>query len=857
MNRTSLEHAVELTRRGFSVVPVPHASKRPGLVGWPRLRISESDLPNHFTGATSNIGVLWGEPSGNVVDVDLDHELAVRLGETLPATGAIWGRASKPRSHRLYRVRGTIETRQFSARRPKPGETNHETRMLAEIRADGSQTIAPGSVHPSGEIVRWDEEGAPGEIDAGELIARVQEIAERVFDEAGLAAEGWTKSWQHKSTKPTRHRVQSRPVSRESAIEKFLGALRGRGFTPRSASSGWSCQCPAHEDSRPSLSISVGDDGRVLLKCHSACSHEQIADAVGLTVADLFEGQRPQAAGGLGLSPAYEWPDPGPLPAVMPPALPFMSEWLPNPIRPWINDIAERMQCPIDFPSVAAMVAMSALIGRQVGIRPKRFDDWLVVPNLWGAVIGRPGVMKTPAIQEPLRPLNAMEMQAKAQFDEQTRAFEADEVVSDVRRKEAEKKIKGALSDRAEARRLAMESLKSPDEESAPRRRRYMVNDSTVEKLGEILNDNPNGVLVFRDELIGLLKSLDKEGQEGARSFFLEAWNGNGRYVFDRIGRGTIDIEAAIVSVLGGIQPGPLGDYLRGAVRQGVGDDGLMQRFQLLVYPEISKDWENVDRAADSAARRQADEVYQGLENLDTDLLGCERSEFDEQGIPFLRFDPTAQDAFDAWRTFLEHRVRSGDLVPAMESHLSKYRSLVPSLALIIHLAEGGRSGVTLAALERALGWAEFLESHAHRVFAHALRADLAAAAALSKKLLDGSLADGFAIRDVYRRGWSGLSTKEDVSIGVDFLTDLGWLRPEEIKTGGRAGLIFRINPKLLDAQTNSASPPPEQPTELTQAFPGGAADPSVSSVSPPGVGSDKNPRYLEGPDGSPKRGVA
>lgn len=294
---TPLYHAIDLTQRGLNVLPIPYGSKRAIVEGWPKLRIAEVDLPNYFSGTPSNVGVLWGAPSGNVVDVDLDHELAVRLGDTLPGTSAVWGRASKPRSHRLYRVRGTIETRQFSARRSKPGESKHETCMLVEIRSDGSQTIAPGSVHPSGEVVRWDEDGTPGEIDAGALIARVQTLAERVFDEAGLAAKGWTKAWEQKPAKPTRKQSQRRPVPDESAIERFLGALRGRGFTPRSTSSGWTCQCPAHEDTHPSLSISVGGDGRVLLKCHTGCTHEQIAGAVGLTVADLFESPgEPNAA---------------------------------------------------------------------------------------------------------------------------------------------------------------------------------------------------------------------------------------------------------------------------------------------------------------------------------------------------------------------------------------------------------------------------------------------------------------------------------------------------------------------------------------------------------------------------------
>jgi hypothetical protein len=63
---------------------------------------------------------------------------------------------------------------------------------------------------------------------------------------------------------------------------------------------------------------------------------------------------------------------------------------LPAAFRPWVSDVAERTQCPVDFPAVAAVVLLATVVGRQVSIRPKAHDDWTVVPNLWGAVIGRP-----------------------------------------------------------------------------------------------------------------------------------------------------------------------------------------------------------------------------------------------------------------------------------------------------------------------------------------------------------------------------------------------------------------------------------------------------------------------------------
>jgi putative DNA primase/helicase len=78
-----------------------------------------------------------------------------------------------------------------------------------------------------------------------------------------------------------------------------------------------------------------------------------------------------------------EWEDPVPLPEGLPPVASLDPAMIPEPLREWIVDVSERMQIPPDFATVGAVVVAGSLIGRQVGIHPKRQDDWLVVPNLW------------------------------------------------------------------------------------------------------------------------------------------------------------------------------------------------------------------------------------------------------------------------------------------------------------------------------------------------------------------------------------------------------------------------------------------------------------------------------------------
>lgn len=494
-----------------------------------------------------------------------------------------------------------------------------------------------------------------------------------------------------------------------------------------------------------------------------------------------------------------EWPDPKPLPEGLPPVEPFFPGLLPPALRPWVMDIAERMQCPPDFTAAAAIVAFGSVIGRRCGIRPKRHDDWTVVPNLWGAVIGRPGMLKSPAIEEALRPLRRLEAQAGEAHAVAMRAYESERAARALERRAREEIAKRDFKKGSATIEEIAEKLAALDDgEAEPKRTRYVVNDSTVEKLGELLVGNPMGLLLFRDELVAWLRSFDRDGREGDRAFYLEAWNGNGRFTYDRIGRGTVEIPAACVSVFGAIQPGPLLAYLSRSAFDGAGDDGLLQRLQVVVWPDVAGTWRNVDRWPDSSAKQTAFDVFARLADLSPALLGAEHDPLDSGGVPFLRFDDEAQEAFDCWRAELERSLRNGgDRHQAWEAYLAKHRKLIPAIALICHLADGGTGPVPLTAFRRAEAWAEYLKSHAGRLYDGLIRPGLSAARALGDRIVAGELGDKFALRDVYRRCWSGLSSREAARSAVAVLCDHDWLAEVPQVSAGRTATIYLVNPKL------------------------------------------------------------
>jgi hypothetical protein len=167
---TALDYARDYIRRGWSPTPIAKGTKRPRTPGWQRLRISEADAPRYF-GADCNIGIILGEASSGLIDLDLDCAEAIEFAPNFQmATDAIFGRKSNPHSHRLYYVEGTAPTLKFED--PVSGDT------LLELRGDGGlQTVFPGSIHPSGEPIEWEADGIPATVDAALLCKHAKALA--------------------------------------------------------------------------------------------------------------------------------------------------------------------------------------------------------------------------------------------------------------------------------------------------------------------------------------------------------------------------------------------------------------------------------------------------------------------------------------------------------------------------------------------------------------------------------------------------------------------------------------------------------------------------------------------------------
>jgi putative DNA primase/helicase len=479
------------------------------------------------------------------------------------------------------------------------------------------------------------------------------------------------------------------------------------------------------------------------------------------------------------------WPEPDTIEEQLPPVPEFDLRLLPEALRPIVEDVADRMQVPIDFTAVTAVMCLAGAVNRRALIQPKRADHgWTVVPNLWGGIVASPGQKKSPAIAAITAPLRAIECGWRQ---------EQEEALADFQLKEEEAEL--ALSAwRDGFKRAAKGKGERPERPTfdlqRPTARRLLTSDGTFEALHELLANNPAGLFVLRDELTGWLASLDRQGREEQRAFYLEAWNGDSGFTIDRIGRGSVHAEHCCISLFGGIQPSRLRSYLAEALADGPSNDGLMQRFQLLVWPDQQSSWTYRDRAPSAIARDIAESVFRRLTGMDAD------------SPKRFRFDDAAQELFVQWLTTLETELLSDSVSTVMQAHLAKYRSLMPSLALLFALADGCEGEVPLRHAQQAAIWCEYLKPHARRVYSGKLAPERGAAMVLGKRLREGwkEHETTFSLRDVYGNDWAYLSTPDEVRAALVVLEDSGWVRKNPRPTGprgGRPGELWSINPRI------------------------------------------------------------
>jgi hypothetical protein len=817
MTPANLQEAAEMyVSQGLVLVPIPHGRKKPVINEWQKHGVDSLEQARAVFKIPHNMGLLHGESGTCCLDIDDEsaaHEVFEAIGLNLDGylnarTPKIKGaRGTKP----VFKMpKGITLGIKKLAWRDVEGKPHN----VFELRGAGGQDVLPPSLHPDGIHYEW-LDGYPESYDdflelPSELLNLWQKWEFYAPIMQSVSPYFKAPKIERKANTETSDIIEryNQSVDIAGLLESYSYKRKGKKFVAPNSSTGLAGVVILESDGKQVVYSHHGSDVlgdghshdafavMQLLECNGDIKQalDKARERLGMPAFTPKQQSSNQALT-LDGEASVTWEDIQPLPDERPTAPTLPPEMLPDVLRGWLTDVASRACLPLEMLAAPALVALSGLIGRSVTIKPLKFSDWSVTPNLWGGVVAPPGSMKSDAISEAFRPLSKLEQKAREDHDKAKLEAEVEKMELEAQLSAAKGKAKRGKSPQGELKSII---TKLREVEAIPEKR-YTTQDVTVEKLGELLRDNPRGLTVLRDELASWIASLEAEDNATARGFFLTAWNGSSGYTFDRIGRGTTYIPAACVSVFGGIQPKPLDAVFNRLRSDPTRADGMLQRFQVMVYPDGLPQWHSPTSWGDRTVR---DRAYKVFERLDVLELGDEPVN--------LTFSPDSQTLFCEWHDTLEHRLRSGDLDkhPHFASHLAKYRSLAPSLAVVFHLvnlvgletftAWGSIPPVNLEALSLALDWCDFLEIHARKIYSAEINLEAVAAHALAKKIQEGKVTDGMTVRDIRRNQWAGL-TGDALDIAISKLERLNWVKVTQSRDGdtpGRSSEVLMLHPE-------------------------------------------------------------
>jgi hypothetical protein len=498
-----------------------------------------------------------------------------------------------------------------------------------------------------------------------------------------------------------------------------------------------------------------------------------------------------------------EWPDPGSLAPLVPPAPPFPMAALPQVIRDFVDDEADRMQAPVDLLAIPVLIMLAGCIGKDAVIRPKAHDDWAERACLWGMVIQPPGSMKSAAIAKATAPLRHIEArwrkedaQKHAEWSELKDEALLREKVWQQECTQLMKKPKGGCDAELPPKPRAVDEL--PEE---PKPRRLVAQDVTIEKLGDLMIES-RGLSLVRDELSGWVLNMSRYNTGSDRQFYLEAYSG-GAFAIDRIRRGELYIPDVYINIVGGIQPSVAKNLF--SIRDG-SDDGFFDRFGLIAFPDLPDDWELVDRWPETGPRQAVNAIADKLASADwAATLHTDADVEAGRAKPYGRFSPAAQDTFNAWLTEHMRGMKSAVETPIVGFN-SKARGLLGRLALVIHLtawAAGDESNpctVSELSLGPALAILEtYLVPMWRRVMAAFSKAPVVDSAHRIAEHIRKKGLDGIRVADITKLEWPHLKDRKAVEDALHYLVDRDWLAEPQPVSGarGRPSATYMVNPKV------------------------------------------------------------
>jgi Protein of unknown function (DUF3987) len=480
----------------------------------------------------------------------------------------------------------------------------------------------------------------------------------------------------------------------------------------------------------------------------------------------------------------------------------FPIECLGAPVREWVERAARGAGVTPAHVAVPALGIASSLIG--VARRVKATSSWIYPMTCWAAIVGESGTGKTPGIDTIKRAMDQVERNNRNRVAELRRQHETKAEAAKAARAQWKKQVEEAV-EAGEAGPQMPEAATDPGKFITPR---LYVSNATIERLGELLQARPHGVLQLMDELAALFANMSRYSGGEDNQFWLEAWNG-GSSIVERMNR-SLQIDHLLVGVVGGVQPDKLAASFEGD------HDGMYARF-LFAWPP-APDYRPLTDAADeldpdivniiTRLDRLAEPEDGNLVKRSIELSAEARAEFEQ----FRQFVHREKEAFDG---------REREWMAKADAHVLR---LSGTLCLLDWAARGGAEPTEIGA--KYMGAAirlvqDYFWPHARAALRQIGLSDRHVNARRALRWIKAHRRpeQDISIEDI-RVG--ALARKLDAERTADLLAAMersGWVREKDAKTGpagGRPARRWETSPKLWSL---SLPETPETPETYTNGY--------------------------------------
>lgn len=328
----------------------------------------------------------------------------------------------------------------------------------------------------------------------------------------------------------------------------------------------------------------------------------------------------------------------------------FPIDVFPKPIQSYILECNETLDSSIDYMGCSMLWMISVIIGNSLQIEVKK--GWTEISTVWIAIVGKAGLGKTPSIHNIIKPLLKANNKEIKNYIKQAEKYDYYNSLSAKEKKEHEEIAK-------------------------PVKTQFIANDITIEALVDLHQENKNSVGVFKDELAGWFKDMNKYREGSDLEFWLSTWSGKAISLNRKTARSSF-VDKPHVSVLGGIQPSILNNFYTEDNK----DNGFIDRM-LLSYPNLDVEkWNDKEMSYDTLQWFN-DSIISFYETIKYKVV-----EFDEDGDIKPKIAVFSDEAKKEWvRVFNEYSAiqNSDEENEYMKSMLPKQKSYLPRFALLIN----------------------------------------------------------------------------------------------------------------------------------------------------------------------------